>query len=201
VEGPAGTRVLTTGDQGSFAATAEAAPVEAPAEATNDGERKAVRKKARAGDRPSWRSLSKNGDYDAAYALIAQGTEVDDDPAALMDAADAARLSGHPAGAVKYLERVLAEHRNSPVAPLAAFTLGRVYLDHLGQPHRAAESFALARRLEPAGSLAQDALAREVESLSKGGEEREANLKAKEYLRSYPNGRRVRAVQLYGGIE
>jgi transmembrane sensor len=87
------------------------------------------------------------------------------------------------------------------VAPLAAFTLGRVYLDHLGQPHRAAESFGLARRLAPAGSLAQDALAREVESLSKGGDEREANVKAKEYLRDYPRGRRLRAVQLYGGIE
>jgi len=199
VEGPAGTRVLTTGEEASFDASGETAKLEQPAPA--EGEPKALRKKARPGDRPSWRSLSKNGDYDAAYALISQGTEVDNDPSALMDAADAARLSGHPAGAVKYLERVLGEHRNSPVAPLAAFTLGRVFLDHLGQPHRAADSFALARRLAPAGSLAQDALAREVESLSKGGDEREANVKAKEYLRDYPKGRRLRAVQLYGGIE
>lgn len=199
VEGPTGTRVLTTGEEASFEASGETAKLEQPAPA--EGGPRALHKKARPGDRPSWRSLSKNGDYDAAYALISQGTEVDNDPAALMDAADAARLSGHPAGAVKYLERVLKEHRNSPVAPLAAFTLGRVYLDHLGQPRSAADSFALARRLAPAGSLAQDALAREVESLSKGGDEREANVKAKEYLRDYPKGRRLRAVQLYGGIE
>lgn len=200
VDGPSGVRMLVAGETASFDANAEQAQLEPPVPA-NEQAPKLARKKARAGDRPSWRSLSKNGDYDAAYALIAQGTEVDDDPAALMDAADAARLSGHPAGAVKYLERVLREHRSSPVAPLAAFTLGRVFLDHLGQPHRAAESFAVARKLAPTGSLAQDALAREVESLSKGGDEREANLKAKEYLRAYPKGRRVRAVQLYGGIE
>jgi transmembrane sensor len=201
VEGPTGLRVLTTGEHASFGAGAETALLGQPELSAPESESKLVRKKARTGEKPSWRSLSKDGDYSAAYALIAQGTAVDDDPAALMDAADAARLSGHPAGAVKYLQRVLGQHRSSPVAPLAAFTLGRVYLDHLGQPQSAAESFALARKLAPGGSLAQDALAREVESLSKGGDEREANVKAKQYLRSYPNGRRLRAVQLYGGIE
>jgi transmembrane sensor len=118
-----------------------------------------------------------------------------------MDAADAARLSGHPESATRYLERVVRDHRKSPVAPLAAFTLGRVYLDQLGQPHRAAEALRAARALSPAGSLAQDALAREVEALSKGGEAQEANMRALEYFRRYPEGRRMRAVQRYGGLE
>jgi transmembrane sensor len=96
---------------------------------------------------------------------------------------------------------VLHQHRSSPVAPLAAFTLGRVYLDRLGQPDKAAESFDLARRLAPSGSLAQDALAREVEALHKGGNAQKAYVQAREYLRLYPNGRRARAVQLYGGLE
>jgi transmembrane sensor len=151
---------------------------------------------------PSWRSLSQSGQYDAAFKSLSSVPQtVVNDPAALMDAADAARLSGHPNDAVKYLKRVLNEHAQSPVAPLAAFTLGRVYLDRLGQPDRAAETFELARKLAPTGSLAQDALAREVEALSKGGNAQKAYLRAQEYLKTYPEGRRARAVQLYGGLE
>jgi transmembrane sensor len=76
-----------------------------------------------------------------------------------------------------------------------------VYLDKLGQPDRAAAAFELARTLAPNGSLAQDALAREVEALSKGGSAQKAYLRALEYLQLYPTGRRLRAVQLYGGLE
>jgi transmembrane sensor len=149
----------------------------------------------------SWRSLSQNGDYDAAYRSIEQGADVGNDPAELMDAADAARLSGHPLVAATYLRRVLSQHRGSPVAPLAAFTLGRVLLERLGQPSEAAESFASARALAPRGSLAQDALAREVEALSKAGDTHQAYLRARAYVQAYPDGRRLRAVQLYGGLE
>jgi transmembrane sensor len=162
----------------------------------------AARKRAREsrGAQPSWRTLSQSGDYEAAYASLRRVGNVDNDPAVLMDAADAARLSGHPASAVRYLERVVRDHRRSPVAPLAAFTLGRVYLDQLGQPHRAAEAFQLARTLAPSGSLAQDALAREVEAHSKGGDAHQAWVRAREYLKRYPKGRRLRAVELYGGL-
>jgi transmembrane sensor len=149
----------------------------------------------------SWRSLSQSGQYDAAFEALRQAQDVDNDPAALMDAADAARLSGHAQNAVQYLAQVVSEHRKSPVAPLAAFTLGRVYLDKLGQPDKAAEAFEAARALSPNGSLAQDALAREVEALSKGGNAQKAYVRAQEYLKKYPNGRRSRAVQLYGGVE
>jgi hypothetical protein len=44
-------------------------------------------------------------------------------------------------------------------------------------------------------------LAREVEALSKGGSAQKAYLRALEYLQLYPTGRRLRAVQLYGGLE
>ena len=76
-----------------------------------------------------------------------------------------------------------------------------MYLEKLGQPERAARAFETARTLAPAGSLAQDALAREVEALSKGGNVQKAYVRAQEYLERYPNGRRVRAVQLYGGMK
>jgi transmembrane sensor len=117
-----------------------------------------------------------------------------------MDAADAARLSGHPDASVTYLRKVLRNHRESPVAPLAAFTLGRVLLERLGQPSEAADAFATARSLAPEGSLAQDALAREVEAWSKAGHPHEAYERARLYVENYPRGRRLRAVQLYGGL-
>jgi transmembrane sensor len=150
--------------------------------------------------RAVWRSLSQSGDYEGAYQLLAQGTAVDDNSEALMDAADAARLSGHPDASVTYLRRVLRNHRESPVAPLAAFTLGRVLLERLGQPSEAADAFATARSLAPEGSLAQDALAREVEAWSKAGHPHEAYERARLYVENYPRGRRLRAVQLYGGL-
>jgi transmembrane sensor len=151
-------------------------------------------------DAPRWRSLSQGGDYESAYQMLAQGTIVEDDSEALLDAADAARLSGHPEDSLKYLRSVLTRHRSSPVAPLAAFTLGRVLLERLGEPTEAAAAFATARELAPVGSLAQDALAREVEAWSKGGHPQEAYDRARLYVSSYPEGRRLRAVQLYGGL-
>ena len=152
----------------------------------------------------AWRSLAKAGDYEAAYAAMHAGTDgvaLTYDPAALLDAADAARLSGHPEEGARYLARITKRHSDSPIAPLAAFTLGRVCLEELGQPHRAAKAFAMAYRLSPSGSLAQDALAREVEALSKGGREHDAYLRAQDYVRRYPQGRRLRAVRLYGNLD
>jgi len=217
VYGPRGAEDLSAGTSKRFTAAAAVgpalppvpaihpelaeAPEEEPVVASDEQRVRPRARRASSGAQANWRSLTQSGQYDAAFALMQQGSAVENDPAALMDAADAARLSGHPESAVQYLERVVRVHAASPVAPLAAFTLGRVYLDKLGQPDKAAESFERARRLAPAGSLAQDALAREVEALSKGGNAQKAYVRAQEYLRAYPNGRRVRAVQLYGGIE
>ena len=213
VYGPQGAQDVVAGQVQRFARdavqTEPAAAPEAPAAEQGDSAEERseqTRARARMNKRssralPRWRSLSQSGEYEAAFESLSRGEAVEDDPAELMDAADAARLSGHPQSAVQYLERVVRGHARSPVAPLAAFTLGRVYLDKLGQPDGAAEAFELARRLAPAGSLAQDALAREVEALSKGGMAQKAYQRAQEYLERYPDGRRVRAVQLYGGME
>jgi transmembrane sensor len=159
-----------------------------------------LREQADDAPRAEWRSLSQSGDYEAAYRLLQQSTVSDDDSGALLDAADAARLSGHPQVAVTYLRKVLDQHGESPVAPLAAFTLGRVLLERLGQPSEAADAFATARQLAPNGSLAQDALAREVEAWSKAGRPDDAYRAARQYVDTYPKGRRLRAVQLYGGL-
>jgi transmembrane sensor len=158
---------------------------------------------ASAAQQSSWRSLAQEGDYRGAFARMeAEGSgAVRDEPGDLLFAADVARLSGHAAIAVPKLERVLRGYPSDSRAPLAAFTLGRTLLDSLGRPREAADAFARARRSSPRGALAQDALAREVESWSRAGEAALARQRALEYLETYPGGRREKAVRYHGGLE
>jgi transmembrane sensor len=108
----------------------------------------------------------------------------------LMMAADAARLSNHPQQAVGYLQRITKEHPSDSRAPLAAFTLGRIYMSQLGQPAAAARAFAQVRQLAPAGALVEDALAREAEALEQAGQHEAAQKLVQAYLKQYPAGRR-----------
>jgi transmembrane sensor len=151
----------------------------------------------------SWRELAEDGDYASAYKMMtAKGAPaVRDEPGDLLLAADVARLGGHPEAAVAAFQRVLVAHSSDSRAPLAAFTFGRTLLDQLGEPHDAAEAFATARRLDPGGALAQDALAREVESWSRAGETSRARERAEDYFRLYPKGRRAAAVRRLGGLD
>jgi len=110
-------------------------------------------------------------------------------------------LSHHPTEALAPLRRVVERHAKDPRAALAAFTLGRVLLDELGQPREGAGAFARARTLAPGGPLAEDALAREVEAMSRAGEVARARSLAVEYEATYPSGARLRAVRRHGGLE
>jgi transmembrane sensor len=149
----------------------------------------------------SWRPLAERGQYEEARRALRKAgpNAVRDDTADLLLAADAARLSGHPDEAVPYLARVLHGHARDPRAGLAAFTLGRVLLDELGRPSEAVEAFALAR--SSGGPLAEDALARQVEALSRAGEVTRSRELALLYRRLYPNGRRAKAVSRFGGLD
>jgi transmembrane sensor len=147
-----------------------------------------------------WRSLAQNGEYDKAFEALKTAT-IKDEPKELLEAADVARLSHHAAQAVPHLKRVIDKHSGDPRAPLAAFTLGRVYLEELGHPKEAAESFARARSLAPGGQLAEDALAREVEAWWRAGDATRAKARAEEYVEKYPKGMRIKSVKKFGGIE
>ena len=150
----------------------------------------------------AWLGLAESGAHDQAWSALDGGGHVDRrDPEALMAAADVARLTGHPKAAVGWLDVVIDNHRHSPLAPLAAFSKGRLLLEHLGDPSRAATAFALARDLGPAGPLAQDALAREVEALAKASDEATARARATLYVERYPDGQRLRSVRRWGGLD
>ena len=150
---------------------------------------------------PSWKMLALEGRNREAYALLRDQRRNLRDPDDLLLAADVARLSGHPADAVPYLERLIKESSNQTKSAMAAFALGRVLMTSLGQPEKAALEFADARRRAQGGSLAEDALAREVEAWAQAGATTRARERAQEYLRVYPRGQRSRAVKTFGGLE
>jgi transmembrane sensor len=143
----------------------------------------------------SWCSLAREGDYSGAYATlgatgIAHATpraDIDD----LLALADVARLSGHPGDAVAPLSRVISESPTDSRSSLAAFTLGRIELDALGHPARAADAFARALDLGglPSG-LAEDGYVRLVEARAKAGDRAGAEAAHAAYLRSFPAGAR-----------
>jgi transmembrane sensor len=147
---------------------------------------------------PEWRHLAKDGDFEKAYnALASQPSAVRDEPGDLLLAADVQRLSGHPRGAVAPLQRVVSKFPADPRAPLAAFTLGRVLLDEVGDPRGAAVAFEAERRLQPGGPLDESSLARAIEAWSRAGESQRARTLAEEYFRRYPNGSKSKIVRKY----
>jgi transmembrane sensor len=148
----------------------------------------------------TWRDDAGRGDYAAAWRVLATVAPLERMEDLLL-AGDVARLSGHAGAAVAQLARAVALHPEDPRAPLAAFTLGRVHLEDLGAPRDAARAFAQAREIAPAGPLAEDALAREVEAWSRAGEAEPARARALTYAERYPHGRRAHAVRKFGGLE
>jgi transmembrane sensor len=120
---------------------------------------------------------------------------------ALLFAADVARRSGHPRAAVPYLAGVVDRFGSDSRAAMAAFSLGRIHLYQLGSPAAAAKRFAQAWSLNPSGTLAEDALARETEAWSRAGRSDRAKAAALRYLKAYPKGHRLDAIKRFGGIE
>ena len=113
--------------------------------------------------------------------------------AALADA-DRLRAAGDPAGAAAVLEKAIATGRSDEPAGLAAFTLGRLYLDQLGAPDRAATAFGKVIAIGAPRSLLEDAYARRVEALVKADRLALARDALADYDRLYPHGVRRAAL-------
>lgn len=206
-----GSALLRAGDEGLFPppvqAIASAAPSahEAPIEAAtpllddlasaHEAPEEAREKRREHAER--WRSLARAGKHQEAFGSL--GRKQVDDLSGLLLAADAARLSGHPREAARYLEQLIARYPRSASAHLSAFTLGRLALYELNQPKLAAESFARAYALNERGPLAEDALAREAEAYHRAGDDLRAKRAAERYLERYPRGARRRELERYAG--
>jgi transmembrane sensor len=114
---------------------------------------------------------------------------------ALLASADDARLAGRYREAANILERVVTESSGDRRAPLAEFSLGRLYLDSLGDPSRAAVHFSRALLRGLAGALEEDAYARLVEAYARAGDARAARDIADRYRARYPRGRRLDSIE------
>lgn len=141
-----------------------------------------------------WRSMAAQGDYAGAYATLGQAgiareVEQAPDAAMLLALADVARLSNHPRDATLPLRTLLRDHRADPRASLAAFTLGKILFDALGEPRDAAMAFDLALVLSPPAAIAEDASARRVQAWAAAGNPAKARVAAAEYRAAYPSGR------------
>lgn len=75
-------------------------------------------------------------------------------------------MAGRPQAAAAALDMLRRRYRRDPRAALAAFELGRLRLDTLGDAPGAVEALADAISLSPRGPLREDAEARRVEALA-----------------------------------
>jgi transmembrane sensor len=141
----------------------------------------------------AWETLGKDG--------IARETAHTDDVALLLSLADVARLSGHPGDSLMPLRQIVGGHPEDPRSAMAAFTLGRVLLDSLGNPVQAAFAFEKALALKLPTSLAEDAQARLVEAHKKAGAIAQAQAAAATYRSRYPAGRRRADVDRWSPVE
>jgi transmembrane sensor len=107
---------------------------------------------------------------------------------ALWREAQAARRGGDVAAAARAYESLMNDHPQDGYAGLAAFELGRLRMDTLGDTGGAVVALRRAIALAPGSSFREDAMARLVRAYS-GLASRDACLKAKQaYEREYPGG-------------
>jgi transmembrane sensor len=140
-----------------------------------------------------WRDLARAGRQREAFAALGSRGLVKETRqsgvADLLLLADVARLSGHPHEAVGPFERILDVYPRDAQAPLAAFALGRLELDTLNAPARAATALQRALDLGVPHSLREDVRARLVEAQSRSGNRAATRAAAEAYLREFPDGR------------
>jgi tetratricopeptide (TPR) repeat protein len=112
----------------------------------------------------------------------------------LFDLGNAARRAGDATGAVRAYEQLLEHHPRDARAGLAAFELGRLRMDRLGDVHGAIQALQRAVALAPGAGFREDAMARLVDAYSAAGATERCRSARSAYLESYPTGVRAAAV-------
>jgi transmembrane sensor len=143
----------------------------------------------------------------AASALGGPGVESRGAPSAesattdFLAIADRQRREGDLKGAIQTLKLAMERDSDGTRGAIAAFTLGKLLLDGVGQPVEAQAAFRACLKRSPPSAVAEDALARLVEAQSRSGARDAARASAQEYERRYPNGPRLSDVRRWAGIE
>ena len=106
----------------------------------------------------------------------------------LLAAADRDRAFGQAARAARELEQVLERYPEDPRAPLAALTLGRLYVQ-LARPAEGVLAIEQARQLGLPEALAEQAAAYLVLAHARAGHREDAHAAAARYHAAFPAGR------------
>jgi transmembrane sensor len=117
----------------------------------------------------------------------------------LFEAANRARAAGDAPGAAQNYRRLLDEYPRDSRAPLAAFELGRLQMDRLGQPAQAISSLKRALASSSGGGFREDAMARLVAAYAATGARAACARARTAYLKQYPNGVHRTTVQAQCG--
>ncbi|HEX4339556.1 MAG TPA: FecR domain-containing protein [Polyangiaceae bacterium] len=113
----------------------------------------------------------------------------------LFEAANAARQAGDARGAATSYEALLRRHPTDARAGLAAFELGRLKMDQLGDTRGAVSALKSAVTAAPSSAFREDALARLVRAYATLGNVESCERTRSAYLGSYPGGVHAAAVQ------
>jgi transmembrane sensor len=132
-----------------------------------------------------------------AGPVPAAATVAPKDAKDLFEQAQHARSEGRTIDAARAFDKVRRTYRKDPHAALAAFELGRLRLDVLGDPVGAEEALEDAVVLGPESPLREDAEARRVEALSRAGDGAGCASARDAYLAHWPSGAYRRTVELY----
>ncbi len=118
----------------------------------------------------------------------------------LFDQGNAARRRGDAAAAARAYEQLLANHPGDARSGLAAFELGRLRMDRLGDLHGAVAALRRAVTLAPGAGFKEDAMARLVDAYAAMGASDSCEKARKAYLDAFPSGVHAAAVaQKCGG--
>ncbi len=113
----------------------------------------------------------------------------------LFDLANLARRSGDLAAAARAYELLLSKYPNDGRVGLAAFELGRLRLERLGNPAGAVAALERALAKAPSPGLREDAMARLVQAYAAVGDGARCRRTRDRYLSEYPGGVHTNAVK------
>jgi tetratricopeptide (TPR) repeat protein len=129
-------------------------------------------------------------------AAVAAAPRHDEGARELFDDAQRARAEGRSADAARAFDRLRRTYPRDARAALAAFELGRLRLDALGDPRGAEEALRDAIALGPSSPFREDAESRRIEALGRIGDAAGCASARAAYLARWPNGTYRRAVEL-----
>lgn len=145
----------------------------------------------------SWKALALAGDFasavEAAEAAGLDTVQANATADELQLLADAARYARRPLVAKSALEMIRRRFKNSRHSVMAAYVLGRLLDEQLGEPAGAAGWLEVYLVEDPRGALAEEALGRQIELYRRFGHAEKARAAARTYLARFPAG-------MFGGV-